>query len=118
MHRKSPPGLADDVGTLALKFTTLSAAINLAVHLGVKSMVLLGIDGKAIAGKTHHHSPHPWKTQPGCWDKQKKDLVLIAQQLRERGIKCLNASPDTTWEFWPRVRFEDCIGAERLTEAA
>ncbi|HET7377143.1 MAG TPA: hypothetical protein VFK30_10565, partial [Anaerolineae bacterium] len=111
MHRKPPPGLADDIGTLAVKFTTLSAAINLAVHLGVVSMVLLGIDGKAINGKTHHHSPHPWKNIPGCWEKQKKDLVMIAQQLKDRGIKCVNASPDSTWEFWTKVRFEDVVAS-------
>ncbi|HET7376525.1 MAG TPA: hypothetical protein VFK30_07445 [Anaerolineae bacterium] len=109
MHRKRPPGLADDVGTLAIQFTTLSAAINLAVHLGVNSIVLLGIDGKAIGGKTHHHSPHPWKTIPGCWEKQKKDLALISQQLKERGIECVNASPDSTWEFWPKVGFENVV---------
>jgi hypothetical protein len=110
MHRKSPPGLASDIGTLAVKFTTLSAAINLAVHLGAIRLILLGIDGKSVSGKTHHHSPHPWKQMAGCWDQQRIDLVKITEELRELNIECVNASPDSAWDLWPKVRYEDYVG--------
>lgn len=109
LHKKSPPGLADDPGIISLRFTTLSGAMNLAVHLGVVRMILLGIDGRSIGGKTHHHAPHPWRQVPGCWEKQRGDLVKITEELKIRGVECLNASPDSAWDLWPKVKFEDYV---------
>ncbi len=114
MHRKNPPGLATDIGTLTIKNTTLSAAVNLAVHLGVNRIVLLGIDGKPQEdGRTHHHKPHPWKMLPGCWDRQYGDLDQISIELKERGIECVNASPGSAWPHWPIVELSDYVGHVR-----
>ncbi len=110
MNRKHP-GLSSDPVILAIRYTTLTAAINLGVHFGCKSIVLLGADGKVGAdGKTHHHEKHPWRQIPNCWDQQKKDLVKIAADLRSMGIDCVNASPGSAWaDIWPIVNLEDYL---------
>ena len=46
MKRKSSPGLATERDTVMVRNTTLTGAINLAVHFGVSKIVLLGIDQK------------------------------------------------------------------------
>ena len=60
MKRKSSPGLATERDSVMVKNTTLTGAINLAVHLGVAKIVLLGIDQKTTDGKHWHHASHPW----------------------------------------------------------
>jgi len=107
MHRKLQPGLAEDKGTVSVKNTTFTAAINLAVHLGVSRIVLLGLDGKATNGKTHHHTPHPWKVIPGCWEKQRQDLAKAAEDLVVKNIECVNASPGSVVDIWPIVELKD-----------
>lgn len=113
LHKKSPPGLAEDPGVVSVRFTTLSAAMNLAVHLGANRLILLGIDGKKSAdGRTHHHAPHPWRQIQGCWEKQRGDLVKITEELKAKNIECLNASPDSVWDLWPKVKFEDYVSPQ------
>ena len=102
MIKIHPPGLATDRRALMVKRTSLTGAINLAVHLGVKSIVLLGADGCAHNGQTHHHKPHKWPVRAGCWDEQKRDLLTIVKPLVARGIKVINASPGSAYaDLWP-----------------
>jgi len=96
-----PPGLAWERDSLMQKFTSLTAATNLAAHLigSGGSIVWLGADGKLAAdGRQHHYDkPHRWPYRPGCYDKQHAELVTILPSLRERKITLLNASPGTAW---------------------
>jgi len=118
MHRKATPGLATEGGTLAINKTTLTAAINLAVHLGARAIVLLGADCRvAPGGRVHHHADHPWRQLNGCWDKHKADLSPIADDLIKLGIRCLNASPGSALPFWPVMQLPEAI-AELEDEAA
>jgi hypothetical protein len=121
MTRTNKLGLADDAGTLMVKNTTLTAAINLAVHLGVNKIVLLGIDQRnGPDGRTHHHAPHKWKQTANCYQRQQTDLPRIAEDLRARNIECVNASPGSALTLWPVVKLEDhCadIAAERHAAA-
>jgi hypothetical protein len=111
MHRKATPGLADDAGTVQLAMTTVTGAVNLAVHLGVRGIILLGADGKARAdGTTHHHAPHPWRMASNTWDRQRPDLSAAANDLKRLGIVCLNASPGSAWaDLWPVMMLPEAI---------
>jgi hypothetical protein len=112
MIRKTTPGLATDTHTLMVKNTTLTAAINLAVHLGVVKIVLLGIDQRAGPdGRVHHHPPHPWKPTADCWKRQQTDLPKVAEDLTRLNIECVNASPGSALSLWPLVRLEDHVTA-------
>jgi hypothetical protein len=110
--RKTSVGLATDTHTLMVKNTTLTAGINLAVHLGVAKIVLLGIDQKAGPdGKIHHHPPHPWKVTANCWSRQQTDLPKVAEDLTRLNIECVNASPGSALTLWPIVKLEDHVAA-------
>jgi hypothetical protein len=111
LRRAAPPGLAADPGTVAMAWTSLTGAINLAVHLGVAAIVLLGADGKPAAdGANHHHAPHPWDPRAGCFDRQREDLASLVHPLRTRGIRLLNASPGSAWgDLWPVVTLPGAI---------
>jgi hypothetical protein len=103
MRAAKPEGPTEDRQALAFRNTSLTAAMNLALHFGVSRMVLLGIDMKAAAdGRTHHHKPHPHPSREGCWDRQMKDIVTFVEPLARRGVEVINANPDSRLALWPK----------------
>ncbi len=119
MKRKSSPGLATERDSLMVRNTTLTGAINLAVHLGVAKIVLLGIDQKAAADGRHwHHAPHPWTPTANCWQRQQMDLPRIAEDLKALNIECVNASPGSALALWPVVNLEDHVPAQEMRQIA
>ncbi len=108
--RENKPGLCRDPGAVMIRRTTLTAALNLAYHLGASRMILLGVDGKAAEnGRTHHHEAHPWPQRPGCWDEQRVDVAAIAADLAREGIKVINASPGSALDLWKVLPLPDAI---------
>jgi len=116
-RKANPPGLALEHDTLTQKFTSLTAATNLAAHLigPGGTIVWLGADGKNAAdGRTHHHKPHRWTERSDCYDKQYADLVTIIPSLQERKIVAFNASPGTAWaDLLPNVDLADMLNERR-----
>jgi hypothetical protein len=108
-----PPGLARQHDSLMQKFTSLTAATNLAAHLigPGGTIVWLGADGKLAAdGRSHHHPPHRWPHRAGCYDKQHADLVTIVPSLRALKITAYNASPGTAWgDLLPVISLQDVL---------
>lgn len=109
----NPPGLELQQDSLMQKWTSLTAATNLAAHLvgSGGTIVWLGADGRiAVDGRTHHHNPHRFPHRPGCYDKQHADLVTIVPSLQALKISLFNASPGTAWaDLAPVVRLEDML---------
>ena len=112
-RKTNPPGLALARDSLMQKWTSLTAATNFAAHLvGSRgTIVWLGADGKIAAdGRTHHHKQHRWPHKPGCYDKQRADLMTIVPSLRTLRITLFNASPGTAWaELAPVVNLQDML---------
>lgn len=104
MKRANPP-LTRDPAILPMRHTSTTSAIQLAVHLGAKRIVLLGID----QGGSHHHVPHPWPLKPNAYHHQSEELAGIAPQLSAWGIDVVNASPTSTLTCWPRQPFEETL---------
>jgi hypothetical protein len=79
------------------------------------TIVWLGADGQIAAnGRTHHHKPHRWAHRPGCYDKQRADLVTIVPSLKALGIAGYNASPGTAWtDLLPGVSLQDALADHR-----
>lgn len=103
-------GLSWERDALVMGRTTLQPAINLAVLLGARQLVLIGIDmGPAQDGRTHHHEPHPWPQRPNCWDEQMQYLRFIVDPLKKAGVAVLNASPVSRLPWWPKVPLQDCL---------
>jgi hypothetical protein len=99
--------------SLMQKFTSLTAATNLAAHLigPGGTIVWLGADGKVAAdGRTHHHKPHRFPRRRDCYDKQHADLVTIVPSLQALKIAAFNASPGTAWtDLLPVVNLQDML---------
>ena len=112
-RKAKPPGLAFARDSLMQKWTSLTAATNLAAHLVGPggTIVWLGADGRHAAdGRTHHHKPHRWPYKPGCYDKQHADLMTIVSSLRALRISLFNASPGTAWaDLAPVIGLEDML---------
>jgi hypothetical protein len=114
--KTNPPGLALSRDSLMQKWTSLTAATNLAAHLVGRgsTIVWLGADGKASGDRTHHHKPHRWPHKPGAYDKQHADLVTIVPSLQALGIAAFNASPGTAWtDLLPRIELQDVLEGRR-----
>ena len=116
-RKTNPPGLALHPDSLMQKWTSLTAATNLAAHLVGPggTIVWLGADGKYAAdGRTHHHKPHRFPVKPGCYDMQRADLWSMVPTLQATRITVLNASPGTAWaDLFPVVDLQDMLD-ERL----
>jgi hypothetical protein len=111
-RKTNPPGLALEHNSLMQKWTSLTAATNLAAHLigPGGTIVWLGADGRIADGRTHHHKPHRWPHRPGCYDKQKADLGTIIPSLQRLKIAAYNASPGTAWtDLLPVIDLRDML---------
>lgn len=113
----NPPGLELQQDSLMQKWTSLTAATNLAAHLvgSGGTIVWLGADGRIAAdGRTHHHNPHRFPHRQDCYKKQKADLVTIVPSLQALKISLFNASPGTAWaDLAPVVNLQDMLSERR-----
>lgn len=106
-----PPALAARTTQVAMQRTSLSGAINLAVHLGVSRIVLFGADMRAGPdGRTHHYrAPHRWPVKPGCWQEQMKELKALGAALAARKVEVVNCSPISLIEWWPKRTLDEML---------
>jgi hypothetical protein len=109
----NPPGLELQQDSLMQKWTSLTAATNLAAHLvgSGGTIIWLGADGRIAAnGRTHHHNPHRFPHRQDCYHKQYADLVTIVPSLQALKISLFNASPGTAWaDLAPVVSLQDVL---------
>lgn len=114
--KTNPPGLALACNSLMQKWTSLTAATNLAMHLVGPggTIVWIGADGKRGAdGRTHHHKPHRFGVRADAYPKQHLDLVTVRPSLERRSIRLLNASPETAWsDLCPVISLTDFMSTD------
>ena len=105
-----PPAVMARPDSLSMRRTSLTAAINLAVHLGATSIVLLGADMQAAPdGRTHHHAPHRWPPVAGCWEQQMLDLENMATELAVLGIEVVNTSLSSRIGWWAKRSIDEFL---------
>lgn len=98
-----PPGIMQRPDALVMRWTSLTAALNLAYHLGAGRIVLLGADMRAAPdGRTHHHKPHRWPQVIGCWNTQMLDVKQSAEDLALLGVEVVNTSLESLITWWPK----------------
>jgi hypothetical protein len=109
--KANPPGLAFERDSLMQRWTSLTAATNLAAHLVGRggAIIWLGADGKITPERTHHHKPHPWPHKPDAYAKQSIDLMTIAPSLWQMGVAAFNASPGTAFTMLPSINLDDVL---------
>jgi len=104
-------GLEESKDTLSHGNNSGYAAINLAYHLGVKRIILLGYD-MGNDGKTgHHHSGYPVPVTGD--DIYRNQFIpgfkIIADLLKEKGVEVYNASPKSLLNVWPKITIEKAL---------
>jgi len=78
-------------------------AINLAVHLGVRRVVLLGYDMQpGPRGEQHWHADHPKRSQSvSNYAKFRENFRTLVEPLRELGVDAINCTRRTALDCFP-----------------
>jgi len=92
-----------------------ACAVALAIAARARRVVLLGYDGRAVDGRTHHHGAHPAPLRD-CDTMPKWGLQFdrLARWAQARGVEILNATPGSSFAQFPATSLEQALGAERL----
>jgi hypothetical protein len=107
---KADVGISTNRIEVAMKWTSIQGALNVAAHMGAARIVLVGADmGRGASGECHHHAPYPWPVKAGCWDLHIADLEKAARVAAMRGIEIVTTSPTGRLPFWPYIPLEDCL---------
>lgn len=89
-------------------------ALNLAVHLGARRIVLLGYDMDATNRKPAHFfgdHPNPIRSPYALFRQHFETLV---QPLRTAGITVINATPGSALTCFPRLSLADGLAGEAV----
>lgn len=106
LERQKSGGLSPKPTRLALWHTVVTAATNLAVHLGVRRRInYLGLDGKG----GWHHEPHPWKQVKNKFDYHRLALEALVEPLRACGIEGFNSYKDSAHKMFAYKPFEEML---------
>lgn len=85
------------------------AAINLAVHLGARRIVLLGYDMQStLGGKHHYFGAHPDGSHPR-YDHWRGLYATLLDPLTALGISLVNASRATSITAVPRIGLREAL---------
>lgn len=86
------------------------AAINLAIHKGAKTIVLLGFDMKfAPEGDTHWHNGYVVANRERQFTKMLPCFDTISEPLRNAGVSVYNACPDSAIKVFPKITLDEAI---------
>lgn len=105
-----PKGLELDPSGIRTGKNSGYQAINLAVHLGVRRVILLGYDMQpAEDGRHHWFGAHPYSTNnPPYWAFL--DLwPSIVEPLKAVGVEVVNATRRTALDCFPKVSLEEAL---------
>lgn len=93
------------------------AAINVAVHLGARRIVLLGYSGGPVGGRTHFFGRHPAGLAESSTENyaafRRAYLTLLAP-LEAAGVSVVNATPRSLITAFPIAPLEAALAGEVL----
>lgn len=112
-------GLADRRDALRPGKNSGYQAINLAVHLGARRIVLIGYDmaSALVDGrpKTHWDGDHPGGTAPQVFERlMLPHFDTLVQPLAARGVEIINATPGSKLRCFPMKPLEQAIPAMQV----
>lgn len=110
------PGLAEQRDGVRHGWNTGYQAINLAVHMGARRIVLLGFDMKVAAdGRQHWHRNHRMLDGPAVYaSKMLPCFATLVEPLTRRGIAIVNATRDTALTVFPRLPIDKALALESV----
>lgn len=106
----SGSGIESDARRLATGGHSGHQAMNLAAHLGARTIVLLGYDMKpAASGQVHFFTERAYQSKkrpPYEWLANFASMVAPFERL---GVRVLNATRETALTVFPRVTLEEAL---------
>jgi hypothetical protein len=86
-------------------------AINLAVHLGAKRVVLLGYNMGWVRGKAHFFGNHPptLSQHEYLYPNFRKSFELLVEPLRAAGVVVWNCTEPTSMNAFPVAKLRDVL---------
>ncbi len=113
MRRTNRPGLSKKPDTINWNYNSGAAAIDFAVKVGVKRILLLGFDMKPFEdGRTHWHEGYQNYLKPTreqVFTRFLKVFPKLAIDLKHRGVEVLNVNPDSALEDFKKVSLKDVL---------
>jgi hypothetical protein len=85
-------------------------AINLAVHTGIRRILLLGYDMRAVDGKSHWFGEHPRPAGASIYESTfLPAFQSLIQPLEDLGVEVINCTPESALKVFPRRDLADCL---------
>ena len=113
LDRQRSGGLSPDPARLACWHTTVTSAVNLAVHLGARTIGALGLDGcNAANGQNWHHAPHPmaWGRNVHRYKLHRDALASLTDPLRALGRGLYRTNPQSAHVDVPYMTIDGLLG--------
>jgi hypothetical protein len=101
-------GLALDPEFIVTGDNSGTAAINVAVHLGAKRILLLGYDMGTHNGRRHFFDTEP-QSCSSPFEKFRKLTATMVEPLKDAGIEVLNCSRRTALECFPLMPLDEAL---------
>lgn len=117
VNRSNNKGLETRPTHLAWNKSSGASAINLAVHLGAKRIVLIGFDMKVKDNQHNWHTRHKEAgfKGPGAdiyATRFMRYFPQIATDAKALGIEIINANPDSALDVFPKMTLEEAVFVE------
>ena len=118
-NKKYGKGISPNPSLVCWNGNSGAAAISVAVHTGVKRIILLGFDMKLGKNYKQH-----WHGLYGTADREEKDpnklpflrhmngFPLIAKDAKKKGVEIINACPDSAIEQFKRVTVKEALSGK------
>lgn len=110
---KKTEGITTDPTKLSWNGNSGAAAINLAVHLGVKRIVLIGFDMNVDGNERQwwHQLYHNRPLHKGqkVFLRHLTCFPQIAHDAKELGVEILNANPDSAINDFKKLNIKECL---------
>ena len=103
-------GISNDPSMVSWNQNSGAAAINLAVHTGVKRIILLGFDMTLDNNQNQHwHKFYKGNknTIAGTFRNHLKGFPAIAEDAKNLGVEILNANPDSKIQEFKKINFKE-----------
>lgn len=105
-------GISQDPRKISWNNNSGAASINLAYHLGVRRILLLGYDMRMSENNYSHwhgsHQPVGKKVTPP-FNRHMRGFPIIARDAKKLGIEILNVNPNSAIDVFPKVELKDVL---------
>lgn len=108
--RAKRQGLSPHPGRLSWGFNSGSSAVDLAVHLGARTIILLGFDmHSGPNGETHWHPGHGNGHRPPSYARFLRGFPEIAADAAKMGVEIINCSSGSAITVFPTVGLREVL---------